>query len=67
MCTPIHRIRCQQALWAYRSSTKTSTGFTPFQFVYSMEVILPIECEIMPLKLSIKLLPANSEEEVCFL
>lgn len=42
------------ALWAYRTSTKTSTGFTPFQLVYSMEAILPIECEILYLKLEIE-------------
>ena len=31
------------ALWAFCTSTKTSTGFTPFQLVYSLEVVLPIE------------------------
>ena len=34
------------ALWAYRTSAKTSTGFTPFQLVYGLEAVLPIECEI---------------------
>jgi len=34
------------ALWAYRTSVKTSTGFTPFQLVYGLEAVLPIECEI---------------------
>jgi len=40
------------ALWAYRTSVKTSNGFNPFQLVYGLEAVLPIE-----------LLPATSEEE----
>jgi hypothetical protein len=34
------------SLWAYRTSVKSTTGFTPFQLVYGVEAILPIECEI---------------------
>lgn len=44
------------ALWAYHTTIKTSTSFTPFQFVYGLEVVLPIECEILSPKLAIKLL-----------
>lgn len=40
-----------------------ATRFTPFQLVYSIEVILPIECEIPSLKLAIELLPTTSIEE----
>jgi len=41
------------ALWAYRTLVKTSTGFTPFQLVYDLEAMLPIECEILSLQLAI--------------
>jgi hypothetical protein len=51
------------ALWAYRTSVKSSKGFTPFQLVYGLEVVLPIECEIPSLKLAIQLLPNTSAEE----
>jgi len=52
------------ALWAYRTYVKTSISFTPFQLVYGLEVVLPIECEISLLKLVIELLPnTNLEEE----
>jgi hypothetical protein len=51
------------ALWAYRTSVKTATGFTPFQLVYGIEVVLPIECEIPSLKLKVELLPHTSTEE----
>ena len=54
-------------LWAYRTSVKTSTGFTPFQLVYGLEAMLLIECKIPSLQLAIELLPATSEEEKCFL
>ena len=55
------------ALWAYRTSVKTSTGFTPFQLIYGLELVLPIECEIPSLKLAIEFLPATYEEEKHFL
>eukprot|EP00253_Pinus_taeda_P006431 PITA_06431 len=51
------------ALWAYRTSVKTSTGFTPFQLVYGLEVVLPIECTIPSLQMAIELLLATFEEE----
>ena len=55
------------ALWAYRTSAKTATGFTPFQLVYGLEVVLPIECKMPSLKLAIELLPTTSEDEKHFL
>ena len=51
------------ALWVYRTLVKTSTGFTRFQLVYSLEAVLPIECEIPSLQMAIELLPATSKEE----
>ena len=51
------------AHWAYRTSAKTATGFTPFQLIYGLEVMLPIECEIPSLWLTIELLPHTYEEE----
>ena len=51
------------ALWAYRTSVRNATGFTPFQLVYGLEAILPIQCEISSLKLAVDLLPGTSEEE----
>ncbi|KAA3461425.1 RNA-directed DNA polymerase [Gossypium australe] len=38
------------ALYAYRTSVRTSTGVTPFSLVYGMEVVLPIEVEIPSLR-----------------
>ena len=47
-------------LWAYRTSVKIAIGFTPFQLVYGIKFILPIECEIPSMKLVIDLLPDTS-------
>jgi hypothetical protein len=55
------------ALWAYRTSVKSTTGFTPFRLVYGLEAIIPIECEIPSLKLDVELLPNTSAEEECLL
>ncbi|KAK5786402.1 hypothetical protein PVK06_041038 [Gossypium arboreum] len=38
------------ALYAYRTSIRTSTGATPFSLVYGMEAVLPIEVEIPSLR-----------------
>ncbi|KAA3466637.1 RNA-directed DNA polymerase (Reverse transcriptase), Ribonuclease H [Gossypium australe] len=38
------------ALYAYRTSVRTSTGATPFSLVYRMEIVLPIEVEIPSLQ-----------------
>lgn len=54
-------------LWAYRTSMRNSTGLTPFQLVYGLEEVLPIQCEISSLKLAIYLLPETFEEETRFL
>ena len=51
------------ALWAYRTSVKTATGFSPFQLVYGLEAVLPIECQIPSLKLAVQLLPGTSPLE----
>jgi hypothetical protein len=55
--------RLFSALWAYRTSVKYATGFTPFRLFYGVEAILPIECEIPSLNLAVELLPNTSAEE----
>ena len=54
------------ALWAYRTSVKKTTGFIPFQLVYRLEGVRPIEFEIPSLKLAVELLSNTSIEEECF-
>jgi hypothetical protein len=52
---------------AYRTSLKTATGFSPFQLVYGLEVVLPIECQISSLKSIVELLSDTSPLEECLL
>jgi hypothetical protein len=54
-------------VWAYRTSVKNATGFSPFQFVYRLEEVFPIECQIPYLNLVVELLPDTSLLEECLL
>eukprot|EP00253_Pinus_taeda_P024853 PITA_24853 len=56
-------------LWAYRTSIKTPTGSTPFQLVYGLEAVLPIECQIPCLQIASELLPniIAKEERLLYL
>ena len=45
-------------LWAYRTSFRTSLGFTPFHLVHGQEALLPIEVELS----SLRVLTALSKE-----
>jgi hypothetical protein len=51
------------ALWAYQMSIKTATSFSPFQLIYKMEAVLPIEFHIPSLKLVVQLFPDTSPLE----
>ena len=42
------------ALWAYRTSFRTSTGATPYSLVYGMEVVLPVETKMGSLRVALE-------------
>ena len=54
-------------LWAYRTTVKTTTSFTPFHLVHGVESTLPIEWEIPTLRTAIELLPDTAPMEQCLL
>eukprot|EP00253_Pinus_taeda_P024240 PITA_24240 len=56
-----------QANGQVETSIRNATRFTPFQLVYGLEAVLPVQCEISSLKLAVDILPGTSEEEACFL
>ena len=35
-----------EALWAYRTTWKNTTGFSPYEMVYGKQILLPIEFQI---------------------
>ena len=51
------------ALWAYRTVVKTTMGFSPYQLIHGVELVLPVECDIPSLKLAVELLPDTSPLE----
>ena len=46
---------------------KTTTSFTPFQLVYGLKAVLPIQCQIPSLQLVVELFLDTSVEEERFL
>jgi transposase InsO family protein len=56
-------------LWDYRASVKTTTSFSPFQLIYELEVVFPIEFQIPSLKLVVELLPNTTplEDHILYL
>ena len=42
------------ALWAYRTSFRTSTRATPYSLVYGMEAVLPVEIEMGLLRVALE-------------
>ena len=42
------------ALWAYRTSFRTSTRATPYSLVYGLEAVLPVEIEIGSLRVALE-------------
>ena len=46
--------RLPEALWAYRTTWRNTTGFTPYELVYGKSVVLPIEFEIKTLRISLQ-------------
>lgn len=44
--------RLPEALWAYRTTWRNTTGYSPYQLVFGKEPIFPIEFEIQTLKIT---------------
>ena len=44
-----------EALWAYRTTWKNTTGFSPYEMVYGKQVLLPIEFQISTYRLVVEL------------
>jgi hypothetical protein len=42
--------RLPEALWAYRTTWRNTTGFSPYELVYGKSVVFPVEFEIKTLR-----------------
>jgi hypothetical protein len=45
--------RLLEALWAYRTTWRNTTGFSPYELVYGKSVVFPVEFEIKTLRTSL--------------
>ena len=45
--------KLHEAIWSYRTSTRMSTGATPFLLMYGTEAVFPVEIELPSLLLSV--------------
>ena len=46
--------KIHHAMWIYNSTFKTATGFSPFRLIYDIEILLPIEYELLILHIAMK-------------
>ena len=59
--------RLVEATWAYNTTYKTTTGFTPYELVYGKKVILSIEFDYNTLRMAGQLdLDLNREQQEIF-
>ena len=56
--------KLQSALWAYRTSFKTSIQSTPFRMAFGLEAVMPIEFQVPSLRVQVKArLPEAQSEQ----
>ena len=46
--------KLQSALWAYRTTYKTSIRTTPFWLAFGLEAVMPVEFQILSLRIQVK-------------
>ena len=47
--------RLREALWAYRTSWRNTTGYTPYELVYGKQVLMPIEFQLKTFRMAAQL------------
>ena len=55
--------RLPEALWAYRTTWRNTTGHSPYELVYGKEVLFPIEFQIKTFKTAVQLGMSLSEAQ----
>jgi len=47
--------RILEALWAYRTTWRNTTGHTPYELVYGKQILLPIELQVKTIRIATQL------------
>ena len=55
--------KLQSALWAYRTTYKTSIRTTPFRLAFGLEAVMPVEFQIPSLRIQVKERLSEKESE----
>ncbi len=45
-------LKIHHVVWVYNTTYKTTTWYSPFRLTYGMEVLLPIELEVMTFRIA---------------
>jgi len=45
-------LKIHHVVWVYNTTYKTAIGYSPFRLTYGMETLLPIELEVMILRIA---------------
>ena len=56
--------RLPEALWAYRTTVRTTTGCTPFNLVYGSEAVLPLEVQLPSLRIATRLTNPDENTQI---
>ena len=56
--------RLPEALWAYRTTVRTTTGCTPYNLVFGSEAVLPLEVQIPSLRIVTQLTTPDENVQV---
>ena len=57
--------KLNSAIWAYRTSFKTSVQDTPFHLPYDLEAVMPVEFQIPSLRILVKeRMPEETSEQI---
>ncbi|XP_058103474.1 uncharacterized protein LOC131247047 [Magnolia sinica] len=45
--------RLQEALWVYKTTHQTTTNTTPYSLVYGVQTVVPIETQVVSLRVAV--------------
>ena len=55
--------KLQSALWAYQTTYKTIIRTTPFRLAFGLEAVMPMEFQILSLRIQVKECLSEKESE----